>query len=114
MSKRITITPAEGTWVVRAGGAVIGESQAALEMQEDGYTPIIYFPRADVAMAFFDRTDLTSTCPFKGVANYYSIVTKSTTFENVVWTYEAPKDDVAAIKDHLAFYTSDNVTVEQV
>ena len=29
----ISITPAVGTWVVRAGGAVLGESARALELQ---------------------------------------------------------------------------------
>lgn len=114
MSKRITITPAEGTWVIRAGGAVIGESTRALELAEEGLEPVIYFPRDDVAMAFLDRTDRSTHCPYKGDAAYFSIVAKSMTYENAVWTYEAPLDDVASIKDHLAFYAVDGVTVEQV
>ncbi len=114
MTKRITVTPATGTWVVRAGGAVIGESTRALELVENGYDPVIYFPRKDIAMAFLDRSDHATTCPFKGAASYFSIVTKSTTHANAVWTYEDPIEDVAAIKDHLAFYTSADVTVEQV
>jgi uncharacterized protein (DUF427 family) len=114
MSKRITVTPAEGTWVVRAGGAVIGESTRALELAEDGYDPVIYFPRDDIAMAFLDRTDHSTSCPFKGTASYYSIVSRSATYQNAVWTYEDPIGDVAAIKDHLAFFTHDGITVERV
>ncbi|MEL6167903.1 MAG: DUF427 domain-containing protein [Pseudomonadota bacterium] len=114
MASHITITAAKGTWVVRAGGAVLGETQSALELVEGSYPPVIYFPRADIAMAFLERTDKTSTCPHKGDAAYYSIVTKSTVIENAAWTYEAPKEDVARIKDHLAFYATDQVTVEEV
>ena len=33
MSDHITITPAQGTWVVRAGGAVLGETTDALELR---------------------------------------------------------------------------------
>ena len=110
----ISIRKAEGTWVVRAGGAVLGESKDALELSEPGYPDVIYFPRDDIAMAFLDRTDHTTTCPKKGEAHYYSIVTKSTTLENAAWTYEDPKADIARIKDHLAFYPSDTVTVERV
>lgn len=114
MGRDIKISPAEGTWVVRAGGAVLGESARALELVEEGYPAIIYFPRDDIAMAFLDRTEMTTTCPFKGDAAYYSIVSKSKTYENAVWTYEDPKAGVAQIKDHLAFMVQDGVAVEQV
>lgn len=110
----ITIRKAEGTWTVRAGGAVLGESRNALELSEAGYPAIIYFPREDIAMAFLDQTDHTTTCPKKGDATYFSIVTKSTTLENAAWSYEDPKAEVDRIKEHLAFYATDFVTVERV
>ena len=111
---KITIRKATGTWSVRAGGAVIGESRNALELTEGENTPVIYFPRADIAMAFLDEGDRTSHCPHKGDARFYSIVTKSQTLENAAWSYEDPKPDVAEIKDHIAFYISDRVAVEQI
>lgn len=110
----ITIHKAEGTWTVRAGGAVLVESRNALVLAEEGLNDVIYFPRADIAMAFLDESDHRTTCPHKGEARYFSIVTKSKTLENAAWSYEDPKPDVARIKDHLAFYSSDAVTVEQV
>ncbi|WP_136441660.1 DUF427 domain-containing protein [Pacificoceanicola onchidii] len=113
MSK-ITITPAEGTWVVRAGGAVIGESTRALELDEGNLPSVIYFPRDDIAMAFLDTTEHKTSCPHKGEASYFSIMSKSKTYENAVWSYEAPKEGVSAIKDHLAFYAQEGVTVEQI
>ncbi len=114
MAGHIKIRPAEGTWVVRAGGAVLGESARALELSEGDYPPVIYFPREDIAMEFLDASDRTSQCPWKGDASYFSIVTKSTVLNDVVWSYETPKDGVAEIKDHLAFYTSDQVAVEKL
>lgn len=114
MAEHIRIRKAEGKWTVRSGGAVLGESQNALELHEGDLPPVIYFPRGDIAMAFLDRTDHASHCPHKGDASYYSIVTKSTVVENAAWSYEAPLDAVAAIKDHLAFYNSDQVTVERI
>ncbi|MGK7652360.1 MULTISPECIES: DUF427 domain-containing protein [unclassified Roseovarius] len=110
----ITIHKAEGTWTVRAGGAVLVESRNALVLAEDGLNDVIYFPREDIAMAFLDESDHRTTCPHKGEARYFSIVTKSKTLENAAWSYEDPKSDVARIKDHLAFYSSDDVTVEKV
>ncbi|MBU3258537.1 DUF427 domain-containing protein [Roseovarius sp. PS-C2] len=110
----IKIRKAEGTWVVRAGGAVLAESKDALELSENGHPDVIYFPRGDIAMAFLDESDQRTTCPLKGEARYYSIVTKSQTLKNAAWSYDAPKDDVARIKDHLAFYPSEKVAVERV
>lgn len=114
MSDYIKIREVPGTWVVRAGGAVLGESANALELTEGSLAPVIYFPRDDIAMEFLDASEKTTTCPHKGQASYYSIVTKSTTLNDAVWSYESPKEQVAAIAGHLAFYTGDLVTVEEV
>ncbi|WP_439522419.1 DUF427 domain-containing protein [Marivita sp.] len=114
MQKHITIRPANGTWVVRAGGAVIAESSDALELTEGDMPFVIYFPRSDVAMAFLDHSDYQTTCPHKGTASYLDIVSKSMTYKNAVWSYVSPKPEVAEIKDHLAFWVQDGVTVEQV
>jgi len=80
MADHIKIRPATGTWVVRAAGAVLGESKNALELTE---------------------------------GSYYTIEAKSGPIKNAAWSYEAPLEAVAAIKDHIAFYT-DKVAVEQV
>ena len=113
MANHIQIRPATGTWVVRAGGAVLGESQNALELTEGDYPPVIYFPRSDIAMAFLEPSDTTSSCPHKGTASYFSIVAKSGPIADAVWSYTNPNTEVAAIKDHLAFYPA-KVAVEQV
>jgi len=111
---QIRIVKAQGKWTVRASGSVIAESVDALELIEGSREGVIYFPRADVAMAFLDATEKSTTCPHKGVASYFSIQAKNRVLENAVWSYEDPKEDVAAIKDHLAFYESDYLMVEQV
>lgn len=113
MPDTITVTPAEGTWVVRAGGAVIGESTRALELREEGHDPVIYVPREDVAMEFLESSAKVTRCPHKGDAGYYSIVTKSATLPDVVWTYLEPRGEVPQIAGHLAFDPVE-VTVEQV
>ena len=109
----ITITPADGTWVIRAGGAVLGESHRALELKEGDYDPVIYFPRDDIAMTFLDPSARTTTCPHKGTASYYSIVTKNGTIHDAVWSYEDAKDEVRQINGYLAFYP-DKVAVERI
>mgnify|MGYP000589399033 CR=1 FL=1 len=110
----IRIRKAPGTWTVRSGGAVLGESSNALELDEEGHNAVIYFPRSDIAMAFLDPSDKTSHCPHKGDATYYSIVNKSSTTRDAVWSYEDPLSEVAQIKGYLAFVVSDSVKVEQI
>jgi len=114
MVSHITIRKASGTWSVRAGGAVLGESTQALELVEGDYPPVIYFPRSDIAMAFLDESDKTSHCPHKGDARYFSVVTKSTTLKNVVWSYETPEPAAEDVRNYLAFHDVQEVTVEKI
>ncbi|MEE9388994.1 MAG: DUF427 domain-containing protein [Paracoccaceae bacterium] len=113
MADHITIREIPGTWVLRAGGAVLGETTKALELSEGDTPPVIYFPRDNIAMAFLDPSETTSTCPHKGDASYYSIQTKSELIKDAGWSYETPLDGVAALAGHLAFY-GNKVAVEQV
>ncbi len=111
---KITIRKADGTWSVRAGGAILAESRNALELTEGNYPAVIYFPRDDIAMAFLDESPQTSHCPFKGDARYFSIHTKSQIIENAAWSYEAPKEQAARIAGHIAFYQTEKVAVERI
>ncbi|WP_166416184.1 DUF427 domain-containing protein [Cochlodiniinecator piscidefendens] len=113
MADHIRIRKTAGTWVVRAGGAVLGETTNALELSEGDLSPAIYFPRSDIAMAFLDNSDHKTNCPHKGEARYFSIQTKSVLIDNAGWSYEDPVEAVERIKGHISFY-GDKVTVERV
>jgi len=101
---RISIKPSHERIRVRFNGKVIAETSHALELDEAGYRTVRYFPRSDVDMAFFERTTRITYCPYKGDANYFSLVDGAARAENAVWTYEHPSAAVAAIARHLAFY----------
>ena len=66
--------------------------------------------RDDIAMAFLDDSPHSTHCPHKGDATYFSIHAKSGVIADAGWSYESPKDAVARIRDHIAFYPV--VTVE--
>ena len=108
-----TIEPAPGVQVARAGGAVLAESTRALVLREEGRAPVVYFPRDDVAMVFFERSSTETVCPGKGRATHYNLVTRSRIIEDAAWSYEAPVAGAGAIAGHLAFYP-DKVTVERL
>jgi len=108
----ITIKPAGGRLVVRWRGRTIVDSFRALELKEHTYPKVFYVPRADADMSVFERTTRETTCPYKGVANYFSLKAGKNIDADAVWTYETPKAGVEAIKEHLAFYP-DKVEIER-
>lgn len=110
---KIRVHPAEGTWVVRAGGAVIGETETALELLEENYLPLIFFPRGDLGMAFLEPSDTTSTCPYKGPARYYNLVTRNGVIADAGWSYDTPGPGVERIAGHITFHPN-RVTIERV
>ena len=101
-------------WTLRAGGAVLEKSATALELTEKNARPQIYFPCHDVAMALLEARNHTTHCEHKGTVHYFSIITKSTKLANVASGYANPTEALAAIKDHVTFHTSDQVTVERI
>lgn len=100
----ITIERHPARVVVTVAGCVIADTREALALREADYPPVLYVPRKDADMSLLRRTDHATYCPFKGDCSYYSIPNGGERSVNAVWTYEAPFEAVAAIKDHLAFY----------
>ncbi len=109
----ITIEPNQGRVIVTLGGRVIADTREALTLREASYPPVQYIPRKDVDMAALTRSDTATYCPYKGEAAYFSIPAGGERSVDAIWTYEAPYDAVAEIKDHLAFYPDRIDAIEQ-
>jgi uncharacterized protein (DUF427 family) len=101
----ITITPSADHVVVRSGDATIADSQSTLVLRESGYQPVRYIPIADVDRSQLAGSDLTTYCPYKGDASYYSITPDTERGADAVWFYDDPYPAVAEIKGHVAFYS---------
>jgi len=110
----ITIDRNPNRVVVRLGDKVIADTARALTLREASYPPVHYIPRADVDLAALARSETHTHCPYKGEASYFSIPAGGNRSVDAVWTYEAPYDSVAAIKDHLAFYRDRIDTIEEL
>lgn len=63
-----------------------------------------YFPSESVKMEFFKKTNTKTTCSWKGVASYYSIVANGKTNEDCAWYYAEPTEAAKKIKNHVAFW----------
>ena len=93
---------------VMLGGEIIADTREAVELHESmgqgkkTVAPVVYYiPRKDVKMDRLVRSAHRTHCPFKGDASYFSVAGGP---ENAVWSYEAPYDQMLAIKERLAFY----------
>lgn len=101
----ITIEPARGQVVVRAGTQVVARTLTALTLREAGYPPVHYIPLTDVDPAALRPSPTTTYCPYKGTATYYTLETgDGEQFPDALWTYEEPFPAVAEIAGHVAFY----------
>jgi uncharacterized protein (DUF427 family) len=100
----ITVTPTEGRVVVKVAGTVVADTRAALTLQESTYPAVQYIPLADVDTSLLEPTATQSYCPYKGDASYYSIPAGGDRSVDAIWEYKEPREAVAQIKEHIAFY----------
>lgn len=110
----IAIAPAEKRVRVVFAGKAIADTTHALVMEEKGYPPRLYIPRADADMSALTPSAHRSYCPYKGEAIYFSIHAGGCRADDAVWSYEEPYPAVAAIKDRLAFYASKVDAIEEI
>jgi uncharacterized protein (DUF427 family) len=69
-----------------------------------------YFPPESVANELLQASDTTSVCPWKGTANYYSIVVDGESNPDAAWYYAETKDAAHAIQGRIAFWKGVQVT----
>lgn len=99
--------------VVTLGGKVIADTTDALTLREARYPPVHYIPRKDVS-ATLERSNHMTYCPYKGDASYFSIPAGGERSRNAIWSYEAPYDAVAEIREYLAFYPDRVDSIEEL
>lgn len=86
-------------------GVVIAESDKTVMVEGNHY-----FPPEAINKDFLKETSTHTTCPWKGLASYFSIVVDGKENKDSAWFYPSPKPAVKEIKDHVAFWRG--VTVE--
>jgi len=80
-------------------GAVIARSDKTIIVEGNHY-----FPPDSVDATLFEDSATHSTCPWKGVASYKTIVVDGQRNPDAAWYYPDPKAAAAEIKDHFAFW----------
>lgn len=50
-----------------------------------------YFPKSAIKEDYYQSSDTTTVCPWKGTASYYNVVVGDQTNEDAAWYYHEPK-----------------------
>ncbi|MEM7082148.1 MAG: DUF427 domain-containing protein [Pseudomonadota bacterium] len=80
-------------------GVVLAESDDTVVVERNHY-----FPEASLNRAYFTDSTTTSTCFWKGTANYYNVVVAEKENADAAFYYAKPKKAASNIKDRVAFW----------
>lgn len=80
-------------------GVVLAE--AARTVRLEGHD---YFPPEALRRQFLTDSSVTSHCPWKGTAHYYTVTVDGHVNAEAGWYYPSPRPRAQQIKDHVAFW----------
>lgn len=86
-------------------GTVVAESDKTIVIEGNHY-----FPPDSVKWDYFEKTDHTSVCPWKGNAIYYTITVNGEKNDNAAWSYPEPKKAAKEITGYVAFWKGVEIT----
>jgi len=98
----------KATW----NGQIIAEADASDIVSIEGNR---YFPPDSLVDKYFEDSEQTSICPWKGEAHYKTVVVNGERNEDAAWYYPSPKPDAAEkvgqhFRDYVAFWNGVDVT----
>lgn len=85
----------KATW----NGATLAESNECQQV-EGNY----YFPPTAINKDFFRDSNTHTTCPWKGVASYYTIEVNGEQNKDAAWYYPQTKEKAKHIENYVAFW----------
>ncbi len=100
----ISLDPLLGTGRARVGDILIAESSGCVIVRESDHVAQLYFPRSDVDEDLLIESGHHTICPFKGEASYAGLRVGDARFDDVMWWYPEPMDEVSGLDGLVAFY----------
>ncbi len=80
-------------------GKVIAQSNDTVQVEGNQY-----FPAASVKDDYLKESSTHTTCPWKGVASYYTLDVDGKQNEDAAWYYPEPKDEAKMVTGRVAFW----------
>ncbi len=78
---------------------VIAESRKTIVIEGNHY-----FPPDSINRQYFEKSDTHSTCPWKGEAHYYHLISDGAKSKDAAWFYPEPKEAAREIANYVAFW----------
>lgn len=100
---RVDILPSSRHVHVEIAGHTVADSHHPRLLFETGVPTRYYLAKADLAMEKLTPTAHTTSCPYKGTAEYWSVDLEGVVFENVAWSYRHPAAESERIAGLIAF-----------
>ena len=84
---------------------IIAESNATIVVENNHY-----FPLEAVKPEYLKPSSTHTTCPWKGLASYYTLDVGGKQNHDAAWFYPEPKDAAKQIKNYIAFWKGVKIT----
>ncbi len=78
---------------------VLAESEDTIILENNHY-----FPASSIKKEYFKESDTHTTCPWKGLASYYTIAVDGQENVDAAWYYPEASDLAKQIQGHVAFW----------
>lgn len=102
--KRVDPLPSSRHVQVSIGGVPVADSHRPVLLFETRLPIRYYLPAEDVDFTHLRESELTTRCPYKGQARYWSFTGDAPVTENLAWSYPDPIPAAGVVKDLIAFY----------
>ncbi|KDQ59334.1 hypothetical protein JAAARDRAFT_128260 [Jaapia argillacea MUCL 33604] len=103
--KRVDVLPSSRHVRIEYAGVELANTRRPRLLFETSLRVRTYIPLVDCKVELLEPSELTTQCPYKGIANYYTVrLPTGKVVENVVWWYRTPQLECAEIKGCVAFY----------
>jgi len=100
--KRVDVAPSSRQVRVEKEGVLLAESRRPLLLFETTLPARYYLPAEDVRVELVP-SPTQSTCPYKGVATWWSARAGDRTFEDIAWSYPTPVPENPRIAGLICF-----------
>jgi uncharacterized protein (DUF427 family) len=102
--KRVDVMASTRHIKVVIAGEVIADTRRPHILFETHLPKRYYLPRVDVRRELLQDSDHTSQCPYKGVAQYWSVQVRDYVAKNIAWSYPDPIPENPKIKGLICFF----------
>lgn len=83
---------------------LVADSHRPTVLFETGLPTRYYLPRNDVRLDLLRPTGVQTGCPYKGIADYWSVIIGAVEHDDIVWSYPSPLPEASGIADMLCFF----------